>query len=589
VSTERGGCLVAKNRGMPCIQDKGGQPHPARIMRARHVLNCLWLVLLVELRPGWAQKTVESACTACHDQSQKLQVSAHAAMGCGACHKRHERYPHPGGIPKPSCGQCHSNVAGEHAQSVHGEALKRSNAAAPDCGLCHGNVHELRRASSAAFYKAIPDTCGMCHAQTAEQYRASLHGRAAARGVAEAPVCTTCHGEHSILSPTNVASPVHPGHIRETCGQCHGNVQLSRRFGLPPDRIVSFATSFHGVALEAGRQTVANCASCHGVHLILPSSDSRSTINPRNLPSTCGKCHPGSDVRFALGPIHASAGRAESTAVRWVRYFYLVVIPLTVGLMLLHNSGDWAFKLIRLRRRARVASTEPPSQRSQTESGEQRRAVRMHGFERLEHAFLIVCFTVLAWTGFALRYPDGWWARPLSAWEAKWPVRATLHHIAAAVFMALVVTHILSLIGSQRLRRHWLELRPRMGEFGEGLQSFALNLGLRSEPPRVSVFSHVEKIEYWAVAWGAAIMIVTGLMLWAHNFVLTWLPKSALDVAAAAHFYEAVLAVLTVLIWHFYAVIFDPEVYPMDTAWLTGRSSRRRGDCRTGTSALASS
>jgi hypothetical protein len=66
-----------------------------------------------------------------------------------------------------------------------------------------------------------------------------------------------------------------------------------------------------------------------------------------------------------------------------VRYFYLVVIPLTLGLMLLHNSGDWARKLIGLRRRAGVRFTGSPSQRSQTEFGEQREAVRMHGFERL--------------------------------------------------------------------------------------------------------------------------------------------------------------------------------------------------------------
>lgn len=27
------------------------------------------------------------------------------------------------------------------------------------------------------------------------------------------------------------------------------------------------------------------------------------------------------------------------------------------------------------------------------------------------------------------------------------------------------------------------------------------------------------------------------------------------------------------MIWHFYLVIFDPVVYPMDTAWLDGKIS----------------
>jgi hypothetical protein len=37
------------------------------------------------------------------------------------------------------------------------------------------------------------------------------------------------------------------------------------------------------------------------------------------------------------------------------------------------------------------------------------------------------------------------------------------------------------------------------------------------------------------------------------------------------HWYEALLATFSVLLWHFYMVIFDPLVYPMDTAWLDGK------------------
>jgi cytochrome b subunit of formate dehydrogenase len=71
-------------------------------------------------------------------------------------------------------------------------------------------------------------------------------------------------------------------------------------------------------------------------------------------------------------------------------------------------------------------------------------------------------------------------------------------------------------------------------------------------------------------------MAVTGIALWATDFMLAYLPKVWLDFAATVHFYEAVLATLSIVVWHFYTVIFDPEVYPMDPAWLTGRSVRRR-------------
>jgi len=36
------------------------------------------------------------------------------------------------------------------------------------------------------------------------------------------------------------------------------------------------------------------------------------------------------------------------------------------------------------------------------------------------------------------------------------------------------------------------------------------------------------------------------------------------------------LAGLAIVVWHLYSVIFDPDVYPMETAWLTGRSVKRK-------------
>jgi asparagine N-glycosylation enzyme membrane subunit Stt3 len=66
------------------------------------------------------------------------------------------------------------------------------------------------------------------------------------------------------------------------------------------------------------------------------------------------------------------------------------------------------------------------------------------------------------------------------------------------------------------------------------------------------------------------VMIGTGLLLWANNIAMKHLPKSWLDVATSVHFYEAVLATLAIVVWHFYSIIFDPDVYPLNTAFLTG-------------------
>ena len=65
-------------------------------------------------------------------------------------------------------------------------------------------------------------------------------------------------------------------------------------------------------------------------------------------------------------------------------------------------------------------------------------------------------------------------------------------------------------------------------------------------------------------------MASTGLLLWANNLALKLFPKIVLDVATLMHFYEAILAACAIVIWHFYSAIFDPDVYPLDTSFLTG-------------------
>src|SRR5205814_4661869 len=201
-------------------------------------------------------------------------------------------------------------------------------------------------------------------------------------------------GIHSIKSHSDPTSSVSAQNLAlVTCARCHEGVRLSQDFGIEGRRTTTYLASYHGLASKLGSETVANCASCHGVHNILPSSDPRSTINSKNLAATCGRCHPGAGHRFAIGRVHFTEAGTELRAVGWVRRFYLWVIPLTIGLMLLHNAGDWVRKLYRLRL-SRAPSTMLPA------TGEPQ--FRMFAFERLQHALLAVSFTILAWSGFAL-------------------------------------------------------------------------------------------------------------------------------------------------------------------------------------------
>lgn len=509
----------------------------------------------------------ESPCASCHDVAEKISKSGHAAVACQQCHARHEEYPHPANVPKPACVSCHAQQVGEHARSIHGKQLKAGNAAAPSCDTCHGAAHEIGRAITAEFRQSVPDTCGACHTEVNEHFQASVHGKAISAGRLDAPVCTDCHGEHGILPKSDAASGVNAGRIRDTCARCHGNLTLSRRFGLPSDRITTFDSSFHGLAAKAGAQSVANCASCHGFHDILPSSDPKSMTNPKRLAATCGQCHPGAGSRFAIGQIHWNDGQQEAWPLRYARLFYLFLIPAVIGFMLLHQGGDWIRKLASLRF---AAGGKPATILAPYPAGTERMLLA----ERLQHGALVASFLALVWTGFALKYPDAWWAQPLMQLEGKWSVRGLVHRCAGAAMLAVSVVHIITLIANKRLRDHWMELIPRARDARELLQGTLYRVGLRRDVPFQSPHSYIEKIEYWAVAWGTMLMGLTGLLLWIHNWSLQYLPKWWLDLATTLHFYEAVLATLAIVVWHFYRVILDPDVYPMDTAWLTGKSVR---------------
>jgi formate dehydrogenase gamma subunit len=511
-----------------------------------------------------AQNPANEQCASCHEVGQKMAGTAHANVACSQCHTKHEEYPHPANVPKPVCGSCHKDAGDDFAHGVHGEALAKGNEGAPECSTCHNGAHEVTRPRTVEFRKSVPDTCGMCHSEVTAQFQTSVHGKAVAAGDLNAAVCSDCHGEHRILSKTSSDSPVAGRNIRETCAQCHGNVTLARRYGIPSDRLTTFDASFHGLAAKGGTQTVANCASCHGIHNILPSTDEASMVHEKKLPETCGACHPGAGTRFSLGRIHVTEEDGPA-AMAWVRGFYLFVIPFTIGFMLLHNLGDWVRKLLRFHRAG-------PASRALVPSGE----LRMYPFERLSHALLATSFIVLAWSGLALKYPDQWWAAPLMFGEPGLGLRRNVHRIAAVVMMAVSVMHVASIIFSRKLREHWLEMIPRWRDIPDAMNGTAYNLGLKKDKPKLPHHGYVEKAEYWAVVWGTAVMVVTGLLLWFNNWSLAWLPKEWLDIATAVHWYEAILASLAIVVWHFYSVIFDPDVYPMDTAWLTGRSPRRR-------------
>ena len=492
----------------------------------------------------------------------RLASSVHATNACVSCHVDvTAKHPDDNKTLQPvSCISCHSAQSRSYTTNAHGIALAAGNAAAATCKDCHG-VHDVLAPTSMAsplHFTRQAETCGACHNKEAADVAASVHGRAAAAGKRDAPACTDCHLEHQLQTEKS-KSPLRVS--EEVCGNCHASERINTKYKLPPDRVKTFFNSYHGLAAQYGSTLVANCDSCHGHHRILPSSDPESTIHPTHLVETCGKCHPGANDKFALGKIHVDAASAASAAGGdgvggivnwWVRRVYLVLIFGTIGAMLAHN-GLLLYKKVSAHLRA---------------SG--RPVLRMNLSQRLQHAVLALSFIVLAITGFALKSPDSWLARALGSSE---PFRRWAHRIAGVVLLLVGAYHLVYILATRDGRRLATDLFPTKKDLADVWTALRYLTGLSKQKPRIGRFGYAEKMEYWAVIWGTAIMGVTGLMIWLKMDVTRFLPRWAVDVALTIHLYEAILACLAILVWHFYHVIFDPDVYPLNLACWDGKVS----------------
>jgi formate dehydrogenase gamma subunit len=512
--------------------------------------------------------TVKGApsCIDCHgehdvaraaEDSSRTNRHREAAM----CEKCHLDNPDVRAKVGPSAG-----FVASYENSVHARALKSGNDLAATCSDCHGS-HDMLKGSDRAskVHKAnIAATCGRCHGDVETQYAGSSHGKALARGIEASATCTDCHGEHKILAPTDAASPIAPANVSaQVCSPCHSSVKLTSKYGLASDRFASFADSYHGLASKSGSVEVANCASCHGVHDIKPSSDSTSRIHKKNLVATCGSCHPGANENFTKGSVHVVAISGEDEILYFVASTYVVVIVFTIGLMLLHNVLDF---YRRSKNHLMIRRGLIPGPRHG-----KRLYLRMGLSERLQHGALAISFIALVVTGFALRYPDAWWVasvRNLS--PVMFELRGLIHRIAAVVMVLASLYHVYYLLFVPRGKQLLRDFLPVRKDLTDAIGVVKYNLGLSKEKPQFARFNYAEKAEYWALIWGTVVMTLTGFILWFENTFLGILTKLGWDIARTVHYYEAWLAMLSILVWHFYFVIFNPDAYPVNLAFLKG-------------------
>ncbi len=202
--------------------------------------------------------------------------------------------------------------------------------------------------------------------------------------------------------------------------------------------------------------------------------------------------------------------------------------------------------------------------------------VRFNVRQRIEHIGLMVVFTILAVTGLLQRFYTGgaaeWTILRLGGIET---VR-TIHRVFGGVFTLALVYHLVMLTLGLLVRHERQSMLPTRKDFTDIVDSLRFGLGFSQRHPQFGRFNYRQKFEYWGLMFGSAIITITGLILMFPVVITKILPGQFVAASVEIHGWEATLAVLTIVVWHFYEVMIRPDVFPADATIFTGKISRER-------------
>jgi len=527
-------------------------------------------------------------CYLCHTDIAKvhresihgisLKEGIYEAAKCWDCHGSHDikkvNSPSSKVFPKnlaQTCGNCHDNPeiikkykiaipnpGVRYSNSVHGKLVEGGRLEAANCILCHG-AHDIKNKvqhGSKISTNNIPELCGKCHPKAAEEYQQSIHWIRAKKGFTESPVCDYCHSEHSIHAVNILGKREEAKKLQEeTCMVCHENPRIAARFGKSGIEASRYQDSYHGMAVMRGDKDAAMCIDCHGVHKILPKDYSESSVSPENVTATCKKCHTNATQTFSRSYSHKTQQDEAAYVENIVDVIYFWFIIIVIGGMALHNALIFVYE-IKKKKNKNIKHIKIP---------------RFTQNEVIQHYLLLISFIVLAITGFALKYHQSWWANLLFNLGMTETARQYIHRGAAVVMMVTGVYHIGYLLFTSRGRDVLSNLLPKLSDFVEFRENMLYYLGISKQKPKFDKYDYTEKAEYWALIWGTIVMGITGLILWFPTLVGDWAPTWLIKVSELVHFYEAVLASLAIIIWHWFFVIFHPHEYPMSLTWIDGK------------------
>jgi len=191
--------------------------------------------------------------------------------------------------------------------------------------------------------------------------------------------------------------------------------------------------------------------------------------------------------------------------------------------------------------------------------------------QRWEHAVLILSTLVLLLTGLPQKYRDMSWSQDLLSTPERLDLIRQIHHIAAIILTMEALYHIGRAIYLLARRKMSAAMFPTMQDVYDAWHMLQYLLFLRKEKPAFGKYNFEQKVTYWFLFFGFALMGISGFIIWFPVQFTKFLPGGVVPASKMAHSTEAVVAAIFIVVWHLYHVHLER----LNLSIFTGRLSEK--------------
>jgi len=446
-----------------------------------------------------------------------------------------------------------------YMDSVHAKASRadqtRTNAACYDCHEAH-NIGAIGSEARADHRLKNPEVCGRCHEKQKEAYLGSVHGKEVTeKGNADAAVCSDCHTTHNIASPNEDRIKLT---ITKNCGSCHEK------------EYKTYLHSYHGQVNRLGYTNTAKCYDCHGSHDMKAVDDPASKVHRDNRLKTCNTCHKDAPEGFLAFHAHADPDDFDKYPAVYITAKFMTALILGVFLFFWTHVILWFYREFRDRQQGK-GYFHPTDERVEAEQVYFR---RFSAIWRLVHLLFAVSTMTLVLTGSTLLFSHTAWAKFVMAMLGGPVIEGIVHRTAAVTWLTVFLIHFFTAVSNivRNKNFRWFgptSMVPNWQDLKDVIAMFRWFFGL-AERPSFERWTYWQKFDYWAPFWGAAVIGLSGIMLFAPTFTAKFLPGFVFNIGTIVHAEEALLATVFLFTVHFFNVHFRPDKFPMSTTIFTG-------------------